>query len=208
MTELLKTNLVQTPDGKIFESRAEAVEHMRRPHKTVAINKMNSNNVDLTNWILDNEDTIKDIYDANRIRRVTKSERKQLEKALAAVQASGEKAFAFITANAAALAESFRWPAVKRASEEEAAAKIREQFIELCGGPENVSLAEWLIANKEQLLNAFEAGKEKKEINQKARDGLAAYRAEQQRKKAEADAAKAAQEPTAEPAVVAEEQVV
>jgi hypothetical protein len=47
---------------------------------------------------------------------------------------------------------------------------------EVCGGAEGADLAEFLVANKENLLAGFEAGAVKREVSPKAVAGLAAYR--------------------------------
>ena len=181
-TEIVQQKYI-TPDGKQFDTKREAQEHLRRPQIVVALNKLDGNNTELTEWLADNRDEIEGIFDSTKIRRVTKSERNQLSKALEAIKASGEKAFSFVIENADAIRDSFRWPTVKRVSEEEQATLIRERFVALAEGDEEI--ADWIIDNREQLLEAFQAGVVKREVNPKAMAALAEYRARQAAAKAE-----------------------
>lgn len=179
------TNLSQkfvTEDGKAFDTKAEAMDYLRRPLKAAALNKINGDNKELTDWLLDNEEAIGGTFESTKIRRVTKSEKKQLEKALEAVTAAGDKAFGFLIDNAAAIAESFRWPSVKRGDATEQAATIKAGFMSLTG--DNAELADWLIGNKDAILEAFEAGVVKREVSPKAAEALAKYRAEKAAQKA------------------------
>jgi hypothetical protein len=47
----------------------------------------------------------------------------------------------------------------------------------------NESLADWIVANKASILEAYEAGVEKRQVNPKAQETLAAYRAEKAKEK-------------------------
>ena len=69
-------------DGKIFETKAEALDYLRKPQKEEALNKLNDNNKELTEWLLENEESICAAFDSNKIRRVTKKDRNSLSKAL------------------------------------------------------------------------------------------------------------------------------
>lgn len=196
----------QTPDGVIHESMAAAKDHLRKPEIKKALNALNGNNTELTDWLMEQQEAVEATFESTKIRRVTKSEKNQLVKALEEVtkahatvtQVEGqapvisgiEKKFAFLIENAEAIAESFRWPSVKRASEEEQAATIRAGFMALSG--DNVELVDWLIANKTALLEAYQAGVIKREVNPTAAAALAKYRADQAAKKAAAEAPKAA----------------
>lgn len=179
-----------TEDGKAFDTKAEALSYLRKPLKMEALNKINGDNTELSEWLLENEDAIESIFESTKIRRVTKVEKKHLEKALEAVKAANEKAFAFIVENADAIADSFRWPSVKRGSDEEQAATIKAGFMTLTG--DNEELVGWLVDNRADVLEAFQAGVVKREVNPKAAEALAAYRANKAAEKAAAEAAKAA----------------
>lgn len=179
----------QTEDGVMHATKAAAMEYLRRPLKAAALNALNSNSVEVTNWMLDNEEKIYDVFKSTTIRRVTKSEKNKLEAALKAVEASGEKAFAFLIENKEAVADSFRWPSVKRGTEEEQAATIRDGFMALTG--DNTELVAWLVANQEAILEAFNAGVIKREVSEKAANGLKAYREKQAAEKAAKLAAEA-----------------
>lgn len=180
-----------TPDGKVFATKSEAVDHIRRPLKTEALLKIaGADNGELVEWLIDNQESIEATFESTKIRRVTKSEKKQLEKALEAVKAAGDKAFGFIIENAEAIADSFRWPSVKRGTEEEQAATIKAGFMVMTEN--NSDLSDWIIANKEAVLEAYQAGVVKKQLAPNAAKGLAEYQAKKRAEKAAAEAAKAA----------------
>jgi hypothetical protein len=50
----------------------------------------------------------------------------------------------------------------------------------------NEELASWIIAHKDAVLQSYEAGQVKREINPKAQEALAAYRAKKAEEKAAA----------------------
>lgn len=179
----------QTADGQLFDTKAEATDHLRRPLITAALNKLDGNNSELTNWLIDNQNDIEAGFEATSVQRVTKSEKKQLEKALDAIKASNDRAFSFVATNAASVLESFRWPSVKRGTKEEQAKTIHDGFMKITG--DNKDLSDWIIANEVALLEAFRAGIVKREVNPKAADALAAYRAKRAEQKAELEAAAA-----------------
>ncbi len=177
----------QTPDGKMFDTKAEALDYLRKPQKEAALNKLDGDNKELTAWLIANEEAIESTFESTKIRRVTKSEKKQLEKALEAIVASGEKAFAFVIENAGAIADSFRHPSVKRGSDEEQAETIRAGFMVITDN--NAEVADWIIASKDGILEAFQAGVVKREVNEKAATALADYRAKKAAEKAAKEAA-------------------
>lgn len=184
-----------TPDGKQFDTKAEALDYLRRPLITAALNKVAPDNPELVDWLLANQEAVETNFESTKIKRVTKSEHKQLEKALEAVASAGEKSFAFITDNASAILDSFRWPSVKRGTEEEQAATIKNGFLALTGEPaEKPELTDWIIANKDAILEAYQAGVVKREVNPKAAEALAAYQAKKKAEKEAKAAAAAAQE--------------
>jgi hypothetical protein len=65
--------------------------------------------------------------------------------------------------------------------ETEKAVAARNSLIALTN---NEELTDWILANKDALLLAFEAGVEKRVISPKAAEGLAAYRAKKAAEKA------------------------
>jgi dsDNA-binding SOS-regulon protein len=183
-----------TPDGKVFDTAAEARDYMRSPLIKAALNKLTEGNAELTDWLLENRDVVEDAFDTGVIRRVSKSEKKQLEKAVEAIKEFGKshpessKPFAFIVEHADVIKEVFRWPTVTRMTDEEKANAARATLVKESEG--NEELADWVLANKDALLACFEAGKEKREMNPKAAEALAAYRAKKAAEKEAADTAK------------------
>lgn len=189
MSVLLNKIAVEMEDGSIrlFDSKAEAVDFLRRPAQQKALAAFIEGNEELVNWIIDVQEDLAGAFESTKIRRVSKAEKKALEKALAAVAAAEDKAFSFLVENQKAVLDSFRWPSVKRGSEEEQKAQIINAVTEVAGG--DAELAAWLVDSKDQILEALEAGKVKREVSPKAAEGLARWRAEQEAKKAAAQAA-------------------
>jgi len=177
----------QTPDGKTFDTRAEAMEHVRRPQIKAALMTVCNNREDLAELLVDNREDIAGAFDVGRVRVVKKRERKLYAEALDHAVKLGGKEFKFIADHLEDLIVGFRWPKTTRMTEEERSASIVRSLVALTDG--NEKLAEWIVANKDAVLGAFEAGKVKRAVDPKASAGLEAYRA----KKAAEKAALAAQ---------------
>jgi hypothetical protein len=176
---------VYVVDGKQFDTKTEATNYIRRPKILAALMAATKNNTELSNWLLDNQESVEIAFEVGTIRRVTKVETNKLTKALEALKAiEGNPKIAFLQENAGAILDSFRWPSVKRMDEAEKATAARNSLVASSEG--NIDLAEWILANKDTVLAAYQAGVEKREVNAKAAEGLAAYR----QKKAEEKAAR------------------
>jgi len=173
MSELKQ--VFETPDGKVFDSKAEALDHLRRPKILDAMHRITDGNVQLSEWLVDNQDTVTSAFGMGTIRRVSKSERNRLIKALDAIEAAGDPKFAFVVDNKDAVLESFRWPKVKRMTDGEKAVAVKNTIKAASDG--NADLADWVIKNEERVLEAYDAGKEKRSVSPKAQASLAAYRA-------------------------------
>lgn len=176
-----------TPDGKMFETKKEAMDYLRRPKIEEALKKITDNNKELTDWLLDNQETVEMAFEVGQIRRVTKTEYNKLSKALDHMKSLSDPKLGFLQENAGAILDSFRWPSVKRMAEEEKTAAAKNSLVAASEG--NEDLASWIIANKDAVLASYEAGKEKRELNPKAAEGLAAYRAKMAAEKAAKEAA-------------------
>lgn len=172
MTDMIK-QVFQTPDGQKFDTKQDAVDHMRLPKIKAALTKLAKGNNELVNWLVEKQETVESAFEVGTIQRVTKSERNKLQKALEAIAEVGNSKFAFVTENAGAILDSFRWPKVNRMNEEAKAFATRNSLI-LAG---NEEVADWVIANKDAILEAYKAGVEKREVSTKAVEALAAYRA-------------------------------
>jgi len=172
-----------TPDGKMFDTKAEAMNYLRRPKIEEALNKITKNNKDLTAWLLDNQETVEMAFETGTIRRVTKVEQNKLAKALEALkEIQGISKISFLQDHAAAILESFRWPSVKRMDEAEKATAARNSLVAASEG--NEQLAAWIISNKAAVLESYDAGTVKRAINPAAAEALAAYRAKKAAEKA------------------------
>jgi hypothetical protein len=176
-------NLVQkfvlNVDGKdmIFDSKQEALDYLRKPKVLEALKQIVGGDQQLANWLLDHQEQVEVAFESGAIKRVTKSEGKKLKEAMAHIceVMAGDKKAAFVTENAEAIVESFRWPSVKRMTDEEKSVVARNTLVAASEG--NKELAEWIIANKDAVLGCYEAGIEKRQVNPKAAEALAAYRA-------------------------------
>lgn len=182
---------------RTFESKAEAADYLRRPKVLEALNKLTEGNAELDAWLFDNRESVEMAFETGTIKRVTKQEAKKLGEALdyIANTLAGDKKAAFVVENVAAIKDSFRWPTVKRMTDEEKATAARNSLVATTGGQED--LAVWILANKEGILEAFQAGVVKRAMPQSTLDNLAAWRAKQA-------AEKAAKEAGGEPAESAE----
>lgn len=189
--------VIMTEDGQQFDTKAEALDYLRRPKIMSALMKLTGDNDGLSTWLIDNQDTVEDAFDTGTIKRVTKSERNKLTKAVeAAVEAhaGGNKALAFIADNAEAIVETFRWPTVKRMNDEEKAVAAKSTLLLASvseDAPEgNEELADWAIANKDAILECFESGKIKRKVSPAATEALTAYREKKAAEKVRLEAAK------------------
>ena len=182
---------------RTFESKAEAADYLRRPKVLEALNKLTEGNAELNTWLFDNRESVEMAFETGTIKRVTKQEAKKLGEALdyIANTLAGDKKAAFVVENIAAVKDSFRWPTVKRMTDEEKATAARNSLVATTGGQED--LADWILANKDAILEAFQAGVVKRAMPQSTLDNLAAWRAKQA-------AEKAAKEAGGEPAESAE----
>ena len=190
MTDELK-QVYTTPDGAQFDTKAEALDHLRRPKIEEALAKCTDGNADLAKWLLDNQEVVEDAFDSGTIKRVTKSERKKLTAALAHAATLGDKKLAFLVDNKEAVAEGFRWPAVKRMDDAAKAIAAKASLVAASNG--NEGLADWAIANKDAILEAYQAGKVKRKVSEKATAALAAYREKKAAEKAANTASEASE---------------
>jgi hypothetical protein len=172
-----------TEDGKQFDTRQEALVYVQKPHQIEAFNKLIPDNADFVEFLIERRDDIEGAFESTKIQRVTKAEKKQLEKALEAVKNTENKAFNFLIDNAAAIVNSFRWPSVQRMKPEEAEIQVKKALLEIFT-EDNGEAVEWAFENKDAILEAYQAGVVKREINPKAQEALATWRAEQAKKKA------------------------
>jgi hypothetical protein len=172
-----------TPDGKTFDTKAEALDYLRKPKIKTALTAVTGNNAELTEWLMANQEKVEIAFETGTIRRVTKTEHNKLSKALEALkEITGNPKISYLQENAGAILDSFRWPSVKRMDEQEKATAARNTLVAASDG--NEKLAEWILANRDSVLAAYEAGVEKRQINPKAQEALAAYRLKKAAEKA------------------------
>jgi dsDNA-binding SOS-regulon protein len=174
-----------TEDGMTFDTKAEALDYLRRPQIEAALAIVAAGNAELAAWLYDNQEVVEGAFDIGTIKRVTKVERNKLAKALEHVKEIQDSKLAFLQDNADAIAETFRWPTVSRMSDEEKAVAARNTLVAASDG--NEDLADWVVEHKDKILEAYEAGKVKRAVSPKATEALAAYRAKKAAEKAKAE---------------------
>lgn len=194
ITELRQ--VVVTPDGAQFDTMAEAKDYLRRPKILAALGAIEGVKTELATWLFEKREAIEMAFEVGQIRRVSKQEAKKLKEAMEHVVATlgQDKKAAFVVENASAILDSFRWPSVKRMDDTEKAAAARVSLLNTTEA--NEQLTDWILANQAAVLAAYQAGIEKRAVNDNATAALAAYRAEKAEEKRileteGADAAKA-----------------
>jgi hypothetical protein len=157
---------------KMFDTRADAEMFIRKPKIMAALAAL-TENVQLQQLLFDQNELITQAFSTDPVRRVTKKEKEALKEAIDAIVESKDKAYKFIAENADAVLASFKWPTVKKTTPEEAILCARNT---LSKEIEEEAVVTWIVANRDKVLAAFEAGVEKKQVSQKAVDGLTVYR--------------------------------
>jgi len=180
MTEI--KNVFTTPDGKQFDTKAEAVNHLRLPKIREAFAKLTDNNTELAEWLIANQEQVEMAFETGTIRRVSKAEKKKLQASLDAIKEAGNPKFAFVVDNLEAIYTSFRWPSVTRLKPEEKTAAAQEALMKL--SDDNAELVGYVLANQEGIMACYEAGIEKRPMNPKAAEALVEWRAKEAAKKA------------------------
>jgi len=176
-------------DKTPFNTKAEAEQHNRLPVIMNDLIVVADGQEKLAKWILDCQKHIKELFALGKVKRVTKSDRNRLQRGLKKLSEIHEDRgmgvdVAWIVENSEALVKGFKWPGQKRLKDEELQEALQEKASELTNGDQE--LATWIIASKDAILKAYEAGKPKREISEKAVQGLAAYRAKMAQQKAAA----------------------
>lgn len=167
--------IFRAEDGTEFNTRAEAVDHNRRPKILEALSEVTEGNAELNQWLLDNQEQFEMAFEIGAIRRVSKGERKKLDKALEFINTMDNKEVEFIKEHTEAIRASFRHLAVKRMTPEERTLAAKNTFVAALEG--NVEVAEWIIENREAIEKAFKAGRPVNPGLEKGGQALAAYHA-------------------------------
>lgn len=182
MTDELK-QVYTTPDGAQFDTKAEALDHLRGPKIKAALMVVTDNNEELSDWLVENRDTVVGAFESGFIRRITKSDNKKIEAGFDAMAESGNKAFAFLVENRDVL--EMKYKTVKRMDGDEKIAAAHQTILDATDD-NNEGLATWVVENRDAVVEAFNAGKVKREVSPKATEALAAYRAKKTAEKAAA----------------------
>jgi hypothetical protein len=163
---------VKLADGSFVKaevmSQREVADIQRQPQVLGAL-KVLVKDADTATWLLEKKEEILTALDSGASRRVTKQERKALKAALDKVESG------FLKDNADAIVESFKWPLVKRVAEEEQTAIVLGNLNVLTG--DNADMSAWLVANKDSLVLAYDAGLVKRVVPASTTAALDEYRA-------------------------------
>lgn len=174
MAQIQKIEIFKTADGTIFNSKQEALDYERIPAVKSALAALPGATVELVTWLFENQEDILGCYAAAKIPKVSKQDRKQLATELKAVTSP------FVMANLDAIVTSFKYPTRARVKPEEVEGIVKQAFIDLTtddDGKGNDGLVDWLLKSRDLLAAAYEAGVEKRPINEAAKSGLAEYQA-------------------------------
>ena len=119
MSASLLKQVFTTPDGKNFDTKAEAMAYLRRPDIIAALTAIEGVQPELATWLADHQEQVEMAFETGAIRRVSKSEAKKLKEALTHIAEvlKDDKKAAFVVENVDAVQDSFRWPSVKRPCE-------------------------------------------------------------------------------------------
>jgi len=177
-----------TEDGTVFSTRQEAIDHVRKPKIKAALMLLTPSE-ELADWLNNNSEDVAACFETSTVRRVSKKEKKILEDALNNL--ADVEGAEFLYNNREAVFESFRWPSVKRLTAEEKETAARNNVMGLTEGDQ--ALTDWILENKDKILDAFEAGVVKQELPEKTRNALEEYRAKRAAEKAAKEAAKEAE---------------
>jgi len=176
-------------DNKTFDTKAEANAYLRRPAILNALNEVTESDEELSEWLLENRDTVESAFEVGTVRRVKQAERNKISRGLEVVAEAVKEGtinntqdMQFLVENADQLVDTFRWPKVKRLTEEEKALQAKNTLMKATEN--NEDLAVWITQNQESITGAYSAGKPKREVSPKAIKALEEYRAKQAAAKA------------------------
>lgn len=173
----------RAPDGTLFtgpDAEKECIDYIRMPEVKAALAVLCEGNEELINALIEHQDEILKAFETGTIRRVSKKERKMLSDALEKIESG------FLKENAQAIIESFRWPTQKRLSEEEKKSSAIDNLATVF--EDNDDLVEWIVEKRDELEEAFKAGRPKRQVPEKAMKALEEYRARKAAEKAAAAA--------------------
>ena len=169
-------------DGKVFNTKAEANDYIRRPKIKAAFMDITEGNEELSDWLVENQNVVNSAFETGTIKRITKSDHKKIDAAFDAMAASGDSVYAFLVDNRDALELKYKTQA--RLTEEEKTAQAISTVAE--AADDNTELGEWVVENKDSILDAYNAGKKKREVSPKAKAALEEYRKKKAAEKASA----------------------
>jgi dsDNA-binding SOS-regulon protein len=172
MSELKQAYVV---DGQVFASKAEAMDYIRIPKIKAALMALTDNNADLSDWLINNQEVVTSAFETGTIRRITKSDSNKIEKAFDAMAASEDSVYKFLVDNRESL--EIKYKTQSRLTDEEKVAQAKQTIADASDG--NEELADWVIENKDSVIEAYSAGKQKREVSPNAKKALEDYRKKQ-----------------------------
>jgi len=160
MTEIKKLSGYQIEGvDKVFSSRKEVEAYLRRPKIKEALDKL-TKDAALTSWLIENAASIESAFETGAMRRITKVDAKKIETAIEAIKASKLKGTEFLIEIWPEV--DLKYKPVKRMTDSEKELTTRNSIQAIEGGTEE--LAVWVIATKDAILAAYQAGIVKRPI--------------------------------------------
>jgi len=193
MTDQLQKGYIY--DNKVFLTLNAVDDYKRGPKVKAALGKLIEDEASLE-WVYDNREDIVGSFKVGGSRHFLKTEKAQLRKALDATKLLGtmetedttignlQKDMAFLLENLEQSYATFKWPTQKKIKDDERAILVKETLMSLEAASEE--MIDWIISNIEALKIAYDTAKVKREVSQKATDGLNNYRLKKAREKKEA----------------------
>jgi len=193
MTDQLQKGYIY--DGKVFLTLNAVDDYKRGPKVKAALGKLIEDEASLE-WVYDNREDIVGSFKVGGSRHFLKTEKAQLRKALDATKLLGtmetedttignlQKDMAFLLENLEQSYATFKWPTQKKIKDDERTILVKETLMSLEAASEE--MIDWIISNIEALKVAYDTAKVKREVSQKATDGLNAYRLKKAIEKKEA----------------------
>jgi dsDNA-binding SOS-regulon protein len=160
MTEIAYKQAYVTADGKVFETKRELNDYMRKPMIKAAFTEVTGGegkNPDLVEWLVENEDLVNKAFDAGKIKQFSDEERTQATEQFKSLVATAvdNPEYKFLVDHVDQLVVKFT--PQKRLTPEEKVEAGREMIKAATSG--NDELANWVFENREEVIKCYKSGK-------------------------------------------------
>jgi hypothetical protein len=165
MSSLLK-QVVVAPDGTQFDNMKDAEEYLRKPKVIEALMDLTSIDEELSEWLYNQQELLEESFAVGSIRRFRKSDKKAYEKDLNTIKEKFQKELPWLAEHG--LKINISWPKQRKIDETEKNTLI----INSLAAARDEETAKWCVENQTKLMEAFEAGKEKREAPKEGTQAL------------------------------------